>query len=320
MKQEGTIVEELRFWKNEFLSKFSDKSYSNHTFSSYNRVIERFLEYSREFQDKVSLSNINSSYILGFLVYMEETSMNYKYKLKNSDKLSNETKIYYLRVLNTFFRFISENNDDLMDFDHLFKKIKIKSSEKREDKITYLTSNEIERLLEYLRDSTSKGCFRTMRNAFLIKLMLFGGLRVSEALNVRLCDIKANVEEGLYYIDIPCAKGGKRQTGHIGMEHIQEEIGYFEYLLSPDSLIMITESKQQLKRENAYGMVNKAFKKAGINKRGCHILRHTLATRLTEQGVNLAIIKKILRHSNISTTTIYAKATSKGISKALAKV
>ena len=63
--------------------------------------------------------------------------------------------------------------------------------------------------------------------------------------------------------------------------------------------------------------MNKIYKKALISKQGLHLLRHTLAMRLVSKGTNLVIIQKILRHSDIKTTTIYAKATTQNIKVAL---
>ncbi|EPU4992537.1 tyrosine-type recombinase/integrase, partial [Campylobacter jejuni] len=58
--------------------------------------------------------------------------------------------------------------------------------------------------------------------------------------------------------------------------------------------------------------------KALISKKGLHLLRHTLAMRLTAKGTNLVVIQKILRHANLNTTTtIYAKATNDTIKAAL---
>lgn len=50
---------------------------------------------------------------------------------------------------------------------------------------------------------------------------------------------------------------------------------------------------------------------------GLHLLRHTLAMRLTQRGVSLVVIKKILRHSNIATTTIYSKSTEEAVADAM---
>jgi integrase/recombinase XerD len=80
---------------------------------------------------------------------------------------------------------------------------------------------------------------------------------------------------------------------------------------------MKTRNNKQLDRSNAFTIVNNIYKKARIRKKGLLILRHTLAMRLTQNNTNLVIIKKILRHSNIATTTIYAKATEKSVVEAL---
>jgi integrase/recombinase XerD len=145
--------------------------------------------------------------------------------------------------------------------------------------------------------------------------MLYGGLRISEVLNIKLNDL-IEIDDEMYNINI-YAKGGKEQTGFISKKVIEEELEYFRSVLKEDEFIMKTRNNKQLDRSNAFTIVNNIYKKARIRKKGLHILRHTLAMRLTQNNTNLVTIKKILRHSNIATTTIYAKATEKSVVEAL---
>ncbi|EGJ6988906.1 tyrosine-type recombinase/integrase, partial [Campylobacter upsaliensis] len=72
-----------------------------------------------------------------------------------------------------------------------------------------------------------------------------------------------------------------------------------------------------LNRSNAFIIVNRIYVKALISKKGLHLLRHSLAMKLISQNINLVVIQKILRHASMQTTTIYAKANSEMVRKAL---
>ncbi|EAK8605902.1 integrase, partial [Campylobacter jejuni] len=89
-----------------------------------------------------------------------------------------------MRVLTSFFSFISDNNDDLFVFSFDMKKIRFRT-EKSGEKLNYLNENEIIRLNNVLeKEKAKKEVYNSFRNSLLIKLMLYGGLRISEALNV----------------------------------------------------------------------------------------------------------------------------------------
>ena len=320
----GNIVDDLLSWQEAYQKYILSLNYSEHTIYLYFRIVECFIEYSRQYVDEITIKTINRPYIINFLNFMNENIINIDKKgnkLKNSNGIAKTTKTLYLRALISFLNYISENNDDLMDFYTCFKNIKISGYSNADEKLEYLSIEEEQRLLDLLENSKKrkKSLDISFKKSFLIKLMLFGGLRVSEALKVKLADFTLNAAENLYYIKIPMAKGGKEQIGYIAANKIAEEIDYFLEHKNSNDYLFTTKTGLLMNRSNVFVMINSLYKQALIKKKGCHILRHTLAIRLTEQDVNLAIIKKILRHSNIATTTIYAKATSKGISQALNK-
>lgn len=314
---EGNIIEDLKRWYSAYLESISALSYSNNTIELYSRAIETFLEYSTPYQDEMRLIDIKSNYIAGYLAFLEENAKNRGNVFKNGAYLSKSTKQTYLKAIRNLFSFISDNNDELVTFDRYFKNLKIADSSKSEEKISYLYEEEIERLLTLLEREKQKGGYQAFRNALLVKLMLYGGLRISEALQFSWGALE-EIEGGLYAIGL-YGKGGKPQKGFIAQGVIQEELDYFqrEAKLSPSDPVMVTQGGKRVNRVNAYQMINRIYQRAGIKKRGLHLLRHTLAMRLTKQGVNPLVIQKILRHSNLATTTIYAKATSESVAKAM---
>lgn len=324
LKKDG-FIEDLQRWKEAYINYLSMINKQINTINQYNRIIEEFIEYSRAYQDDMSIDEINTLYITQFLNYAENKALKYhKNKLKGNG-LSNSTKIRYINVLRAFFEFISDNNDDLFTYDNIFKKIKIKNKTKREENLRYLTVEESERLLSLLMDRIgkakrrdSKKLYTIYRDSLLVKLMLLSGLRVSEALNVKLGDFIEIEGKNAYKIKI-VGKGGKEQFAYIKKDEIEEELSYFRDLLSEDDLIMVTRNNTPLKRENAFVIINSLYRKANIFKKGVHILRHSFAMRLVKNGVNPLVIQKAMRHSNIATTMVYAKAEESDVLEAIEK-
>lgn len=303
------FLDNLDFWLEAYFSHFKALNYSNNTIMLYERVLNKFREYSLDFQDEIEFKEIKSAYILNFLGYLETKSKNI------NKKLSKKTKLTYLRVITSFFTFINENNEDLFEFSFNFSKLNTRN-EKREEKLEYLNDDEIQRLINVLEiQKIKKDDYTSFRNAFLIKLMLYAGLRISEALRVRLCDFSED-EEDMLKIRI-FAKGAKEQFAYTKKDYIDDELDYFKEHLKEQDYIMQTNTGKLLNRSNAFIIVNRIYAKALINKKGLHLLRHSLAMKLTSQNINLVVIQKILRHASMQTTTIYAKANSEMVRKAL---
>lgn len=316
--QTDNFINDLEHWTKAYKNQIIALSYSLNTIELYHRAINQFIEYSLQYQDEMTMQDIKSIYITGFLSYLEEEARLKGKKPKNGLYLSKSTKVTYLKAIKGFFAFISDNNDELYTYDRYFKNIKVADSSKSEDKIIYLTEEEIGRLLNILeREKSKKGTYGTYRNSLLVKLMLYAGLRISEALQIKIDNFKEGKDAKIYKIDI-YGKGGKDQIAFIIKSHIEEELEYFKNALEDNDLIMKTKNGSAWNRSNAFEVVNNLYIKAQIyNKKGLHLLRHTLAMRLTQRDVNPIIIMKVLRHSNIATTTVYAKATEESINGAI---
>ncbi len=313
------FIDDLYRWYKAYKDNIRALSYSKNTLDLYSRAIDMFIEYSLQYQDEMKLSDIKSIYFTGYLSFLEDEAKRNGKKPKNGNYLSKSTKQTYLKAIKNFFTFINDNNDEFFTFERYFKNIKVADSSKTEEKLIYLTEEEIGWLLNSMeRTKGKKDDYNSYRNALLVKLMLYGGLRISEALNISLGNFTSGQDEEMYNIEI-YGKGGKEQIGFIARKTIDDELEYFKAVakLDEEDLIMKTGSGKQLDRTNAYQIVNRMYKRAGIRKEGLHLLRHTLAMRLTQRGVNPIVVKKILRHSNIATTTIYAKATEGAVADAM---
>jgi integrase/recombinase XerD len=318
--QTDDFISDLERWRDAYIARLKAAEYSPNTIELYQRALEQFIEYSLQYQDDMTLKDLRSVYFDGFVNYLEEEARVKGMKPHRDGRfLSKSTKDTYLKAVKGCFKYISENNDEEYSFERFLSSYKNRDKTASEDKIDYLTQEEQELLEAGIERDKTESNYNSYRNAFLIKLMLYGGLRISEALGVRLSDFKEGANS---YIITIYAKGGKTQKARILKEFIEDELYYFTNVanLGDNDLMMKTRNNTQLTRFNASKIINKLYRKYGIFKKGLHILRHSFAMRLTESGAGLVDIKDLLRHSNISTTTIYSRASGQSLDNALSKI
>jgi integrase/recombinase XerD len=147
-----------------------------------------------------------------------------------------------------------------------------------------------------------------IKHKLIIKLLYGTGLRVSEIINLK--NENLNFKESLIHIKL--AKGKKDRFVKIP-ESISEDLRKFSEL---ENCKYLFESNRggKLTKDTIQKIVQNATKKAGIKKRVYpHLLRHSFATHLLEQGTDLRIIQKLLGHSDIKTTQIYTQISQASI-------
>lgn len=147
-----------------------------------------------------------------------------------------------------------------------------------------------------------------IKHKLILKLLYGCGLRVSEVINLNKSDL--NFNEKLVHVRL--AKGKKDRFVKMP-ESISKELESYYNLLAEETLFPSTR-KGKLTTAAIQAIVEKAGKKANITKRVYpHLLRHSFATHLLEQGTDLRIIQKLLGHSDIKTTQIYTQISQQNI-------
>ena len=168
-----------------------------------------------------------------------------------------------------------------------------------------LSVQEVERLL----DEPNLGTLDGYRDKTMLELLYATGMRVSELVNVPV----KNVDMKLQYV-IVMGKGSKERMLPLG----RTALHYLEHYLSvvrpqllhgkPDvaSELFVTGWGGPMTRERFYEIIVAYGKSAGISKRVTpHMLRHSFATHLLNNGTDLRIVQELLGHADISTTQIY---------------
>ena len=168
-----------------------------------------------------------------------------------------------------------------------------------------LSVQEVERLL----DEPNLGTLDGYRDKTMLELLYATGMRVSELVNVPV----KNVDMKMQYV-IVMGKGSKERMLPLG----RTALHYLEHYLSvvrpqllhgkPDAAaeLFVTGWGGPMTRERFYEIIVAYGKSAGIIKRVTpHMLRHSFATHLLNNGTDLRIVQELLGHADISTTQIY---------------
>lgn len=164
-----------------------------------------------------------------------------------------------------------------------------------------LDTSEVKRLFEAVINLKYRVIFMTIYSA---------GLRLSEAAHLRVKDIDSKRMQ----IRIDQGKGNKDRYAMLSHSLIKVLREYWKYYRPSIWLFPGRSLEQPIGTSSIQKMFRQAKKRAGISKpASVHTLRHSFATHLLEQGVDVFRIQKLLGHSNLNTTRIYVHIQNQGL-------
>ena len=175
---------------------------------------------------------------------------------------------------------------------------------KKERKIpTVLTKEEIKRLL----DSS-----QTRKSKLMLSLMYACGFRVSELINLKIVDLNFDESTG----HVRQGKGRKDRMFNIPNFIVDDLKKQVDKQKLEGNEFLFSGPKGKLTPRNLQKIVSNTSKIAGIDKDvHCHTLRHSYATHLLENGIDIRYIQVLLGHSNLSTTELYTHVSKEDIKK-----
>lgn len=319
----GTLADDLTRWINAYFRQANIDEKSENTLSLYKRVIYELEDFLLTHYSDITLKEIDNDILLHFLDNLEKDHINQKKK-----KFATNTKILYGATIKSLFSFISKKSD----CKHSYKDatMDITPKKKKKGSVAYLSTDEVNILIKYLDEQIEKsGSHSSYINSMGIKLMVCGGLRISEALNRKVTDFKVldfvndEGDRDCYIINLGKTKTGEDMTATIMMNDINRELEYFNELYEKDDdreYIFIRNSGSRIERTNFYYTAKRIMEKAGVYRKGLHIFRHTSAMELYRATGDILVVKSALNHKNLETTMIYADAEKEDVAKAMRKI
>ncbi len=252
-----------------------EKTYSTCTVTSYSHDLSKFEQFLKK--EGKTFQNVTYPDIRDYLFFLKNCSY------------SSRTICRNISVLRTFFHYL---NREKIREDNPMELIQNPKEVKKLPKFLY--PNDLEKLLETPNLKEEKEC----RDALILELLYATGLRVSELVSIKIEDIhpseqtikvlgKGNKERYVFY--------GKRTQNLLNQYKFEERKGY-----------LFLEKNRPLTTNDIRKIINIYEKRAGLKMHVTpHMIRHTFATDLLNEGASLLTVKELLGHENLSTTSIY---------------
>ena len=273
----------------EFLQ--NDKKLSDNTLQSYKRDIMQYQTYVN--QNNINYLKVDEKKVKEYLKYLQEIG-------KKSSTVSRS-----LASIRSFYQFLVRTKIISQDPTESIQSPKI---EKRVPSI--LTSKEIELLLDQPKDVDLKGT----RDKAMLEFAYATGMRVTEIISLNIEDV--NLEEGY----VLCKFGSKQRNIPLGSLSLKALKEYIEesrpYLIRDESVnaLFVNINGERLTRQGFWKIVKYYKEQAHITKDITpHVLRHSFATHLLQNGADLKAIQTMLGHSDISSTQVYMQFQDEGI-------
>lgn len=277
---------------NNFISYLTNnKRYSPYTITSYKKDTYDYLEFLKK--NNIDIKNSNYKIVEEYSKYL------YKKKLS---KRSIARKYSSIR---TFYNYLEKNN--ILE-NNIFNLLE---NPKKEEKLPrFINEYELDKMFE-IPDNSPKG----QRDRLIIELLYGTGVRVSELVNIKINDIDFNNNS----IKVR-GKGNKDRYVFYG-KYCKEAINNYIKngrisLLNGQTCdyLLLNRFGKNISVVSIRKILNEIINKCSLDiKISPHVLRHTFATHLLNEGADIMHVKELLGHSSLSTTSIYTHVTNEKI-------
>lgn len=260
------------------------------TISAYSSDLHLFSDYIQANYPSVMFTQVSKDILKMFLQHIS------KYKPKTVKR-----KLASLKALFNYYDYEHDN------FLNPFRKLHIRLKEPYILPIV-MTNNEVREILKYLyglRDKNSDANSYTYksqtRDIAVIELLFATGIRVSE-----LCELSCDSVDLKQATIKVFGKGGKERIIQICSKEVLKILQSYQQMFKPTEKFFINRLGNGLSSQSVRLLVKRCREKTGIKKRITpHTFRHTFATLLLEEDVDIKYIQNLLGHSSITTTQIY---------------
>ena len=265
----------------EFFSYIkSEKRFSDHTIISYTTDLNQFTKFLKEEYDITDQSKASFKIIRNWVSILVESGL-------KSNSVNRK-----ISTLKTFYKFLCMCN--YLNSNPTLKLLSPKSSKRLP---VFVEKENMNNLFD---SNFFDNSFCGRRDKLIIELFYFTGIRLSELINIKISDLDF-VNSQIKVL----GKSNKERLIPITY-NVLNTLSDFKNMFNPKNFLFSDENGEKLYSKKIYRIVNKYLAKiSSMQKRSPHVLRHTFATQMLNNGADINAIKEILGHANLSATQIY---------------
>ena len=262
----------------------SIRKYPDNTVNSYLSDITIFKEYLSSL--KINYLKVDKDIIREYLKVLGNSN----YKSSSINRILSSLKNYY----------------DYLEYKHLieYNPLKELNRPKKEKRLpNFINNNDYEKIIKKSLERTD---FIGRRNTLLLELLYSSGIRISEALNIKIKDINMG-DKSIRIL----GKGSKMRIVYFGeyaKEYLEE---YLKVRNSSLEYLFLNKNNTLLTRRGAEYIISNLVKTSLLKKKVTpHTFRHSYATEMLNNGADIRSVQELLGHSSLSTTGIYTHVTN----------
>ena len=263
-----------------------EKNYSEHTILAYERDIEEFSAFAKANYEQDDLFTIHYSQIRSWIVELVESG------------ISNRTINRKIASLKAYYKFLLKV--DAIKFSPLVKHKALKTPVKVQ---VPFSQREVEDVIANLKAEDN---FESLRNLLVVELLYSTGMRRAELIGLTL----GSVDYGQGIVKVLGKRNKERNIPLL--PKVQKTLNRYLVIRNTiastvqDAPLIITEKGIKVYDVLVYRIINHYFSKASNKlKVSPHIVRHSFATHLLNEGADLNIVKELLGHASLASTQVY---------------
>jgi integrase/recombinase XerC len=265
-----------------------EKKYSAHTITAYKNDLQSFKKFLEMEYAQENLREVHYSQIRNWIVNLVDI------------KVSNRTVNRKVSALKSFFTFLQKTKQ--IDYNPLSKHKSLKIEKRLQVPFSF---KEINTVINDI-DKEANDDFESLRNRLIVELFYSTGIRRAELINIKQRDVSFSDKT----IKILGKRNKERFVPLLGSV-IQTLNRYLalkkEFEIGLEELF-ITEKGNKIYETLVYRIINHYFGQVSSKeKRSPHILRHSFATHLLNEGADLNSVKDLLGHSSLASTQVYTQ-------------